>query len=124
MMHPALTLAYQVRNVANPPIYQAAELEKQEDRKWLELRRLGMTELSLRILMLMEPGEGYTCQDVQDALSISKSSGNATFRLFFNKLGYTKMNYTPGPLGRRVPIYWLTPAGLSAKEYFSDLCND
>ena len=123
-MHPALTLAYQVHNVANPPVYRSTELEKREAEKWKEFRKLGMTELSLRILMLMEPGEGYTRQDVQDALSISKSSGNATFRLFFNKLGYTKMNYTPGPLGRMVPIHWLTPAGLSAKEYFSDLCND
>ncbi len=72
----------------------------------------------------MEPGEGYTCQDVQDALSISRSSGNAAFRLFSDKLGYTKMNYIPGPLGRMVPTHWLTPAGLSAKEYFRDLCND
>jgi hypothetical protein len=74
--------------------------------------------------MLMEPGEGYTRQDVENALSISGSSVKATFRLFFDKLGYTKMNYTPGPLGRMIPIYWLTPVGLSAKEYFNDLCND
>ena len=123
-MHPALTLAYQVQNVANPPIYQSTELEKREAEKWREFRRLGMTELSLRVLMLMEPGEGYTRQDIEDALFISGSSVNATFRLFFNKLGYTKMNYTTGPLGRRIPIHWLTPVGLSAKEYFSDLCND
>ena len=122
-MHPALTLAYQVQNVANPPIYQSTESKKRESKKWLELRRLGMTELSLRVLMLMEPGEGYTRQDVENALSISGSSVKATFRLFFDKLGYTKMNYTPGPLGRMIPIYWLTPVGLSAKEYFSDLCN-
>ena len=123
-MHPALTLAYQVQNVANPPIYQSTELEKREAEKWRELRKLGMTELSLRILMLMEPGEGYTRQDVENALSISGSSVKATFRLFFDKLGYTKMNYTPGPLGRMIPIHWLTPVGLSAKEYFNDLCND
>ena len=123
-MHPALTLAYQVHNVSNPPVYQSTELEKREAEKWKEFRKLGMTELSLRILMLMEPGEGYTRQDMEDALFISRSSVNAAFRLFFNKLGYTKMNYTPGPLGRMVPIHWLTPAGLSAKEYFSDLCND
>lgn len=123
-MHPALTLAYQVRNVANPPVYQSTESEKRETRKWKELRELGMTELSLRVLMLMEPGEGYISKEVEDALSISRSSIKVAFRLFSDKLGYTKMNYTPGPLGRRVPIYWLTPAGLSAKEYFSDLCND
>lgn len=123
-MHPALTLAYQVHNVANPPVYRSTELEKREAEKWKELRKLGMTELSLRILMLMEPGEGYISREIEDALSISRSSIKVAFRLFFNKLGYTKMNYTPGPLGRRVPIYWLTPAGLSAKEYFSDLCND
>lgn len=123
-MHPALTLAYQVRNVANPPVYQSTESEKRETRKWKELRELGMTELSLRILMLMEPGEGYTRQDVENALSISRSSIKVAFRLFSDKLGYTKMNYTPGPLGRMIPIYWLTPAGLSAKEYFNDLCND
>ena len=83
-MHPALTLAYQVHNVSNPPVYQSTELEKREAEKWKELRKLGMTELSLRILMLMEPGEGYTRQDMEDALFISRSSVNAAFRLFFN----------------------------------------
>jgi len=122
-MHPALTLEYQVKNAANPPVYPSTELEKQEREKWRALRSLGMGELSLQILQAMEEGKGYTRQDLADALDLSRSTINAAFRLFAGKLGYTVITRTPGAIGRPAHIHYLTPEGIKAKEYFSDLCN-
>lgn len=122
MMHPSMSLAYQLENVAKVPTYGIPEPVFTQVKFAQEHRFNGA---GLKILLHMEPGEGYTSINLQESLGMSRSIVNKAMMHFFQNLGYVKIQQkTINRWGQTTRLYYLTPLGLSIKEHLNDLCDD
>lgn len=121
-MHPSMSLIYQLENVAKVPTFGIPEPISAQVKFAQEHRFNGA---GLKILLHMEPGEGYTSLDLQEFLGMSRSIVNKAMMHFFQNLGYVKIQQkTISRWGQTTRLYYLTPLGLSIKEHLNDLCDD